>query len=195
MQEIYIYLKLIILLYADDTVILSDSEDGLQYALIGVRQGENLSPFLFSIFLNDLEHFLSSKNVTGVTCDFAMQEIYIYLKLIILLYADDIVIFSDSEDGLQYALNTFNEYCDKWRLTVNDAKTKNFIFNSRGRPKLTTKFTLKGSLYILYTMYICCSNTYKVQLFQMTRGIPQITPDGRQSWTVAGVGWRGSSKR
>ena len=67
--------------------------------MIGVRQGENLSPFLFSIFLNDLEHFLSSKNVNGVTCDFAMQEIYINLKLIILLYADDTVIFSDSEDG------------------------------------------------------------------------------------------------
>ena len=74
-----------------------------------------------------------------------MQEICIYLKLIILLYADDTVIFSDSEDSLQYALNTFNEYCDKWRLTVNAAKTKIIIFNSRGRPKPTTKFTLKGA--------------------------------------------------
>ena len=76
-----------------------------------------------------------------------MQEIYIYLKLIILLYADDTVIFSDSEDSLRYAVNTFNQYCDKWRLhvTVNAAKTKIIIFNSRGRPKPTTKFTLKGA--------------------------------------------------
>ena len=74
-----------------------------------------------------------------------MQEINIYLKLIILLYAGDTVIFSDSADGLQYALNTFSEYCDKWRLTVNIAKTKIIIFNCRGRPKQTTKFTLRGS--------------------------------------------------
>jgi hypothetical protein len=32
----------------------------------GVRQGENLFPFLFSLFLNDLETFLEAKNVTGL---------------------------------------------------------------------------------------------------------------------------------
>ena len=138
--------NLILNLYKDIKSKISAHEGNTDFfdRMIGVRQGENLSPFLFSIFLNGLEHFLSSKNVTGGTCDFAMQENYIYLKLIILLYTDDTVIFSDSEGGLQYALNTFNEYCDKWRLTVNAAKTKIIMFNSRGRPKPTTKFTLKG---------------------------------------------------
>ena len=34
---------------------------------IGVRQGENLSPLLFSLYTNDLEEFLGSKSVGGIT--------------------------------------------------------------------------------------------------------------------------------
>ena len=37
---------------------------------VGVRQGENLSPFLFSIFLNDLDHYLTSKRVSGIELDY-----------------------------------------------------------------------------------------------------------------------------
>ena len=32
----------------------------------GVRQGENLLPLLFALFLNDLETFLSDKSCNGV---------------------------------------------------------------------------------------------------------------------------------
>ena len=34
---------------------------------VGVRQGESLSPFLFSLYINDLEDYLLDKNVTGLS--------------------------------------------------------------------------------------------------------------------------------
>ena len=69
--------------------------------LIGVRQGENLSPALFAIFLNDLNQFLSTKydglnfvknNLTNG------DDIDFYMKLIVLLYADDTIILSESQN-------------------------------------------------------------------------------------------------
>ena len=51
-----------------------------------VRQGEPLSTFLFSIYLNDLEDAFFLKVAEGIDIDM--------LKLSILLYDDDIIIFA-----------------------------------------------------------------------------------------------------
>ena len=93
-------------------------------SFMGVRQGEYLSPFLFSIYLNDLENELILQGTDGF--DLGM------LKLYFLLYADDIVIFSETRDGLQRGLDILFEYCNRWKLTVNTDKTKIIVFRKGG---------------------------------------------------------------
>ena len=47
-----------------------------------------------------------------------------------LLFADDLVLFSDTVIGLQRKLNKLAEYCEKWGLSINDSKTKCMIVTS-----------------------------------------------------------------
>ena len=111
----------------------------------GVRQGENLSPLLFSIFLNDLRHYLSTNGAQGVLCDSGDDEnIHVFMRLFVLLFADDTVLFSKSKEDLQTALNIFSEYCTTWKLTINTAKTKVMIFSS-GRQGKNLKFHVNGA--------------------------------------------------
>ena len=84
-----------------------------------------MSSFLFSIFLNDL---LRAHNVNGITCNTGYEDISVYLKIVILLFADDTVLFAESDQELQYVLDQFQEYCDEMKLTVNVSKTKIVIF-------------------------------------------------------------------
>ncbi|MEW8548382.1 MAG: reverse transcriptase family protein, partial [Candidatus Thiodiazotropha sp.] len=97
----------------------------------GVRQGENLSPLLFAIYLNDLESFLLSSGSEGLMFEFNNEGIQCYLKLLILLYADDTVIFSNDINDFQKCLDAFFDYCNMWKLTINYDKTKVIVFNSR----------------------------------------------------------------
>ena len=61
-----------------------------------------------------------------------METLLIYLKVFILLYADDTAILADSADDLQHALNIYADYCEFWRLTINRQKSKVLIF-SKGK--------------------------------------------------------------
>ena len=83
--------------------------------LLGVRQGECLSPFLFAMYLNDIENTLKTNKFEGINMGLT--------RMLILLYADDAVILSDSKDELQQGLTILNEYCTKWKKTLHTDKT------------------------------------------------------------------------
>ena len=92
---------------------------------IGVRQGECVSPFLFAMYINDLEDNLHLYGKCGVT-------VYA-LKLYMLLYDDDAMLFADSIVELQNALNQLSIYCNKWKLILNTDKTKIIVLKKGGK--------------------------------------------------------------
>lgn len=70
------------------------------------------------------------------------NELFSLLKIFILLYADDTVIIAESANDLQEALNTYEQYCENWKLKVNTSKTKIVVF-SKGRQPVYN-FTFKN---------------------------------------------------
>lgn len=112
-----------------------------------MRQGENLSPLLFALFLNDVESFLITTNNIGVSSisNEIEHELGILLKLLIILYADDTVLLSETPADLQKQLNSFLLYCQKWKLEVNIEKTQIVIF-TKGRMKNNVFITIVKKL-------------------------------------------------
>ncbi len=122
---------------------------------IGVRQGENLSPFLFAMYLNDLESFLSTNNCTGLNSlsDLFAEELGVYIRLFVLLYADDTIIITENEEQLHKSLSIFGQYCNVWKLKVNFTKTKIVIFSKRHVNK-QYHFSLLGNTIDVVKEYV-----------------------------------------
>ena len=123
-------------------VFLNDEKSDYFSSYKGVRQGENLSPVLFSLYLNDIEQFFVSNNCSPLNIELASLDSNLsdYIKLFLLLYADDTILFSDSRDGLQKALDVLYSYCIEWKLEVNPTKTKVIVFNKRKNPRDTFRY-------------------------------------------------------
>jgi hypothetical protein len=113
-------------------IVYNENKSDLFSSEVGVRQGENLFPFLFAVFLNDLEQFMEGKNITGLESISSELEaqLEIYLKMFAILYTDDTVLMSETSDGLQTFLNNVYEYSKLWKLKVNIDKTKIMVFST-----------------------------------------------------------------
>eukprot|EP00745_Piridium_sociabile_P010012 TRINITY_DN16984_c0_g1_i1.p1 TRINITY_DN16984_c0_g1~~TRINITY_DN16984_c0_g1_i1.p1 ORF type:complete len:102 (-),score=2.31 TRINITY_DN16984_c0_g1_i1:37-342(-) len=66
---------------------------------LGLKQGEVCSPVLFSLFINELATEIIQKGKHGI------QLIPDFLEILILMFADDIILLSDSITGLQNQLH------------------------------------------------------------------------------------------
>ena len=64
------------------------------------------------------------------------------------MYADDLVIFSETVVGLQTQLNSLEIYCKEWSLKINVQKTKIVIFRNGGKLYDNEKFYIDDNTEI-----------------------------------------------
>ncbi len=109
---------------------------------MNVRQGENLSPLLFVLYVCDIKEKLIEYNCKHR--DFYDGLLNAYLRILVLMYADDTVLICDSELSMMQTLISFHMYCSEWKLNVNVGKTKIVIF-TRGQVQTSNfYFSLGG---------------------------------------------------
>jgi hypothetical protein len=110
----------------------------------GVKQGDPISPNLFNVFVNDIPELFDAN------CDPLIVNIR---SLSCLMYADDIVILSETREGLQECLNRLSSYCDTWSLEVNVAKSKVVTFNQGGK--------IQNEVFLLKSQHLENVTSYK----------------------------------
>ena len=76
------------------------------------------------LFVNDIIDNINS----DLENMFTLNE----LKLFLIMYADDQVVFARSPETLQRILKDIEDYCNIWGLKINTNKTKAMIFE-KGR--------------------------------------------------------------
>ena len=74
-------------------------------------------------------------------------------KVPCLVYADDVVLISQSNGGLQESIIFFNNYCENWKLSINHLKTKVLII-SKSKLKTIPIFQLNGDVLEIVNEHI-----------------------------------------
>ena len=98
---------------------------------IGLLQGESLSPFLYTMYVNDIEIELIKQGCQS----YELKMLNLYL----LMYADESALFSENVHELQNMINVVNVCSNEYNLHVNLLKTKVVIFRNRGKIKSEEK--------------------------------------------------------
>jgi len=114
----------------------------------GLKQGEVCSPILFSLLINELTKEINENGKHGVQLS---PDI---IQLLILLFADDIALLSDSIVGLQTQLNILYRVAERLDLVVNLEKSNIVVFRNGG-------FLARNENWYFGTAKLSVVNMYK----------------------------------
>jgi hypothetical protein len=112
----------------------------------GVRQGCPMSPTLFNVFMDFLARLVTQRchdqGVTGFRVAYRIdgqlvspqQEQGPHTAILMLLYADDLVLMADSAAGLATALRILEHTAREWGMHLNYTKTEAVVFGDGEQP-------------------------------------------------------------
>ena len=106
----------------------------LRLVWLGVKQGCPQTPTLFRVYLDDIYNYIEILGCSGAC--------FVRVAISILPYANDIVVLSDSPEGLQRHLNALKSFCIDKDLAISLYKTEVITFNNtqalvmRSKPQL-----------------------------------------------------------
>ena len=105
---------------------------------MGVKQGCPLSPTLFGLCIDELEEYMPQTLATDKEGPAIRM-----LTLLLLIYADDVVLFAHDIIALQRLLDAIKTFCEATGLSVNVAKTK-FMIVSTQKQKNQSMLSYQG---------------------------------------------------
>ena len=150
----------------------------------GVCQGCNLSPTLFNVYINELAVELDQCAAPGLSLlDREVKSLF---------YADDLVLLSLTEQGLQQQLDIEEKYCQRWALAVNMKKTNVMIFQKHPRcqgnkPQFTINnhITEHNMSYTYLGISIAASGSFDVAVNVLKKRLKEPYMQSRENFIIS----------
>ena len=144
-------------------VRLNGGLSGWFHCLTGLKQGCVLSPALFTLFINVFTEIIKNSGIPEV---------------LILLFADDIALISDTIAGLQKQLNMLFAYCMESKLVVNICKTNVMVFKKGGRISRRKKWYCNDKLLEIVNCFTYAGLAFSMKL-SLNRMSSELSKKGK----------------
>ena len=152
----------------------------------GLKQGDNLSPILFNLYINDLPEYISQGKTDPV---YLMNQ-----EVNCLMWADDLILLSRSPEGLQKCVKNLTEYCQKWKLEINMKKTKVLTFNKSGKILKSVRIFANKTLLKNVNQYTYLGFTV-ASSGTLSHGINNLIDKAKRAWfSIKNIFYKSRSK-